>query len=255
MPTQPTPSTAASDWHQPPVAIVGMAVLLPGAPDLDTYWHNLVGGVDAITEAPPGRWDPAFYDPAGATGPARADRIYCRRGGFVDDLAYVDPLRFGIPPRDVASIEPDQLIALRVASAAVEDAGGARRLGDLGKVGVILGRGGYLGAGMVRLDQRLRAARQLVDTVGALLPALGRDELDQIRAAFGEQLGPEAPDAAMGIVPNLAAARIANRLGFGGPAFTVDAACASSLVAVDSAVAELASGRCDTVLAGGVHHC
>ncbi|MBL7517947.1 acyltransferase domain-containing protein, partial [Frankia sp. CNm7] len=162
---------------------------------------------------------------------------------------------FGIPPRDVASIEPDQLIALRVASAAVEDAGGARRLGDLGKVGVIFGRGGYLGAGMVRLDQRLRAARQLVDTVGALLPALGRDELDQIRAAFGEQLGPEAPDAAMGIVPNLAAARIANRLGFGGPAFTVDAACASSLVAVDSAVAELASGRCDTVLAGGVHHC
>ena len=40
-----------------------------------------------------------------------------------------------------------------------------------------------------------------------------------------------------------------------GPAYTVDAACASSLVAVDQAVAELASGRCDVVLAGGVHHC
>jgi len=31
--------------------------------------------------------DPAFYDPRGASGPARADGIYCRRGGFVDDLA------------------------------------------------------------------------------------------------------------------------------------------------------------------------
>ncbi|MDT3446352.1 beta-ketoacyl synthase N-terminal-like domain-containing protein [Pseudofrankia sp. BMG5.37] len=264
MPAQPMPLAAssgaatagpASAWRHPAVAIVGMAVLLPGAPDLDTYWHNLVGGVDAITEAPPGRWDPAFYDPAGASGPARADRIYCRRGGFVDDLAYVDPVQFGIPPRDVASIEPDQLLALRVASAAVEDAGGAVRLGDLGKVGVILGRGGYLGAGMVRLDQRLRTAHQLVETLGALLPALGPDDLDLIRSAFTKELGPEAPDAAMGIVPNLAAARVAGRLGFGGPAFTLDAACASSLVAIDSAVAELASGRCDAVLAGGVHHC
>ncbi|WP_279579405.1 beta-ketoacyl synthase N-terminal-like domain-containing protein [Fodinicola feengrottensis] len=43
-----------------PVAIVGMAVLLPGAPDLDlsTYWQNLVAGVDAITEVPADRWDP-----------------------------------------------------------------------------------------------------------------------------------------------------------------------------------------------------
>jgi acyl transferase domain-containing protein len=56
-------------------------------------------------------------------------------------------------------------------------------------------------------------------------------------------------------VPNLAASRIANRLDLGGPAYTVDAACASSLIAVDSAISELRSGRCDVVLAGGVHHC
>ncbi|WP_232794052.1 type I polyketide synthase [Pseudofrankia saprophytica] len=232
-----------------------MAVLLPGAPDLETYWRNLVDGNDAIAEVPPGRWDPAFYDPRAASGPARADRIYCRRGGFVDEFAYADPLRFGIPPSDVRSIEPDQLLALRVAAAAIDDAGGPSRLGDPGRVGVILGRGGYIGPGMARLDQRLRTAHQLVHTLGTLLPTLGPDDLDQVRAAFTEQLGPEAPDAAMGIVPNLAAARIANRLDLGGPAFTVDAACASSLVAVDCAVAELASGRCDTVLAGGVHHC
>ncbi|GAA3077494.1 hypothetical protein GCM10020000_73890 [Streptomyces olivoverticillatus] len=59
----------------------------------------------------------------------------------------------------------------------------------------------------------------------------------------------------MGLVPNFAASRIANRLDLRGPAYTVDAACASSLVAVDHAVAELATGRCDAMLAGGVHHC
>ncbi|MDT3442964.1 MULTISPECIES: type I polyketide synthase [unclassified Pseudofrankia] len=256
MPTSSAPdSSSPSDWRPPPVAIVGMAVLLPGAPDLETYWRNLVDGNDAIAEVPPGRWDPAFYDPRGASGPARADRIYCRRGGFVDEFAYADPLRFGIAPSDVRSIEPDQLLALRVAAAAIDDAGGPSRLGDPARVGVILGRGGYIGAGMARLDQRLRTAHQLVHTLGTLLPALGPDDLDQVRAAFTDQLGPEAPDAAMGIVPNLTAARIANRLDLGGPAFTVDAACASSLVAVDCAVSELASGRCDTVLAGGVHHC
>jgi phosphopantetheinyl transferase (holo-ACP synthase) len=59
----------------------------------------------------------------------------------------------------------------------------------------------------------------------------------------------------IGLVPNLVASRIANRLDLGGPAYTVDAACASSLVAVDHAVRELRGGRCDLVIAGGVHHC
>ena len=46
------------------VAIIGMSVLLPGAPDLATYWRNLVGGVDAIAEVPPEKWDGVHYAPA-----------------------------------------------------------------------------------------------------------------------------------------------------------------------------------------------
>ncbi|RSD07360.1 beta-ketoacyl synthase N-terminal-like domain-containing protein [Amycolatopsis eburnea] len=234
------------------VAIVGMSVLLPGAPDLATYWRNLVGGVDAITEVPPEKWDAAHYAPA----ERRADRVYCRRGGFVDELAEVDVAGFGIMPTSVPATEPDQLIALRVAAQAVADAGGPDRLpADRAKVGVVLGRGGYLTPGLVRLDQRVRTATQLVRTLGELLPDLDPASLDAVRAAFTEQLGPEAPESAIGLVPNLAASRLANRLDLRGPAYTVDAACASSLIAVDHAVRELASGRCDVVLAGGVHHC
>ncbi|MGP3926283.1 beta-ketoacyl synthase N-terminal-like domain-containing protein [Streptomyces sp. 8N616] len=239
----------------PPVAIVGMAVLLPGAPDLAAYWRNLVSGADAITDVPAGRWDADFYDPDGGRGPAVADRVYCRRGGFVDEFAEVEVTRFGIMPATVSGTEPDQLIALNVAAAAVADAGGEERLPDRHRVGVVLGRGGYLTPGLVRLDQRVRTARQLVRTLGELLPGLGADQLERVHAAFTDQLGPDHPEAAIGLVPNLAASRVANRLDLRGPAYTVDAACASSLVAVDQAVGELASGRCDVMLAGGVHHC
>nr|WP_078890088.1 type I polyketide synthase [Streptomyces sp. NBRC 110468] len=241
--------------RQRPVAVVGMAVLLPGAGDLDAYWRNLRDGVDAIGEVPEGRWDAEFYRPGTASGPAVADRVYARRGGFVDALAEVEVTRFGIMPHSVAGTEPDQLIALHVASAALDDAGGPDRLPDRGRVGVVLGRGGYLGPGLVRLDQRVRTAGQLVRTLGELLPDLNADQLGRVRAAFTERLGPDSPESAIGLVPNLAASRIANRLDLRGPAYTVDAACASSLVAVDQAVGELGSGRCDLMLAGGVHHC
>ncbi|GAA0420427.1 type I polyketide synthase [Streptomyces luteireticuli] len=250
MSTTHTPHTPPG---RPPVAIVGMAVLFPGAPDLGTYWRNLTAGVDAITEVPPGRWDRSFYDPAAARD--RADRVYCRRGGFVDDLAEVEVTRFGIMPSSVPGTEPEQLIALHVAAGAIEDAGGAARLPDRDRVGVILGRGGYLSPGMARGTQSVRTSAQLVCTLSELLPELDAGLLDRVRRAYTEQLGPDEPEQAIGLVPNLTASRVANRLDLRGPAYTVDAACASSLVAVDQAVGELATGRCDLVLAGGVHHC
>ncbi|MGW2186501.1 beta-ketoacyl synthase N-terminal-like domain-containing protein [Streptomyces sp. NPDC001719] len=238
----PLPRGAA----QEPVAVTGMAVTLPGAEDLDRYWHNLRTGVDAISEVPPGRWDQDEY---------RSGAIYCRRGGFIDDrLTGFDPAAFGIMPGSVPAIEPDQLIALRTAAAAIADAGGLATA-DPARVGVVLGRGGYLTAGLARLDQRVRTAGQLTRTLRELLPEIGEEKLAQVRTAFEDALGPDSPDAAIGLVPNFTASRIANRLDLRGPAYTVDAACASSLLAVGQAVGELAAGRCDVMLAGGVHHC
>jgi acyl transferase domain-containing protein/phosphopantetheinyl transferase (holo-ACP synthase) len=155
----------------------------------------------------------------------------------------------------VPGTEPDQLIALHVAAAALADAGGEARLPDRHRIGVVLGRGGYLTPGLVRLDQRVRTAHQLVRTLGELLPDLDAGQLERVREAFTERLGPDRPESAIGLLPHLAACRVADRLDLRGPAYTVDAACASSLVAIDQAVGELASGRCDLMLAGGVHHC
>ncbi|HTJ43577.1 MAG TPA: beta-ketoacyl synthase N-terminal-like domain-containing protein, partial [Kofleriaceae bacterium] len=234
-----------------PVAIVGMAAVFPGAADLDAYWRNLERGHDAITDVPASRWDPVYFDPDARA----ADRFYCRRGGFIDDVAAIDPIAFGLMPKAAEGAEPDQLLALHVAAAALHDAGaGARAGGD--RTGVILGRGGYLTPGMARLSQRVRTPQQLVTTLRELVPELDDDTLERVRAAFAAKASAElGPEAAIGLVPNLAASRVANRLDLRGPAYTVDAACASALVAVDQACRELSSRRSDRMIAGGVHVC
>ncbi|MFD9533229.1 beta-ketoacyl synthase N-terminal-like domain-containing protein [Streptomyces sp. NPDC060010] len=238
-------------------AIVGMGAVFPGAPDLAAYRRNLLAGTDSIGEVPPGRWDPeVYYDPAGATGPARGDRFYCRRGGFIDGPAAFDPTRFGIMPSAVEGAEPDQLLALHVTAEAVADAGGEDRLpADRSRIGVVLGRGGFMGVATARLDQRVRTAHQLAQTLREVAPELGERRIAEVRSAFQDALGPDRPDASIGLVPSFTAARTANRLDFRGPAYTLDAACASSLLAVDQAVGLLAGGRCDVVVAGAVHHC
>lgn len=238
-------------------AIVGMGALFPGAGDLAAYWRNLLAGTDCITDVPPGRWDPEiYYDPHGAEGPARSDRFYCRRGGFLDESAAFDPTRFGIMPATVPGAEPDQLLALHVIADAIADAGGQERLpADRSRIGVVLGRGGFMGVATARLDQRVRTAHQLAVTLRELAPELGEPKISAVREAFQESLGPERPEASIGLVPSFTAARTANRLDFRGPAYTLDAACASSLLAVAQAVDLLAAGRCDSVIAGAVHHC
>src|SRR3712207_5684015 len=113
-----------------------MAAIFLGAATVEQYWQNLVKGKDMITDAPEDRFAALFYDPENAHRP---DRLYTRPGGFLDQAVF-EPLKFGIMPNSVGDIEPDQLIALEVAAAAIADAGGAARMPDADRVGVILGR-------------------------------------------------------------------------------------------------------------------
>ena len=101
------------------IAIIGMACLYPGARNVSEFWRNILGGVDAVTDPPPGAWDPdTYYDP----NSSETDRIYCKKGGFIEDLATFDPLLFGVPPKDVGG-EPDQWLSLKLSRDALLDAG------------------------------------------------------------------------------------------------------------------------------------
>ena len=236
------------------VAIVGMACLFPDAPDLDAFWQNLCTGHDSTRDVPPERWDPEVFFDAASSAP---DRFYTRRGAFLDGLTGFDPSRYGIMPRAAQGAEPDQLLMLDVCARALEHAGlaalGTGRTFARDRTGVVLGRGNYIGAGMTRLEQHVRTAEQLVLSLRGLLPELDAATLQRIKAEFRARLGAYGPDTAIGLVPNLTASRVANRLDLGGGAWTVDAACASSLVALDQACRDVRTGRLDVALAGGVH--
>ena len=233
------------------VAIIGMSCIFPGAGDLDSYWSNIVAGRDGISDVPESRWESTFYDPESSA----VDRIYCRRGGFVDDFARFDAMHWGVMPVAAKEGEPDQLLTLEVTARALKDAGYADRDFPRESTGVILGRGGYLNRGMARLVQRVRSGEEFIGNLRTVVPALTDEQAEIIKQDFLAGLGHHGPDTVIGLVPNLVASRVANRLDLNGPSYAVDAACASSLIAVDRAMSDLVTRRSDMVIAGGVHIC
>ena len=173
-----------------------MAAVLPGRPDLDDYWHNLVAGVDAITDVPARRGSTRC-----STTPSRPAAPTGSTAGAADSST-TSPRstrpRFGIMP-----------IAVEGHRARPADRAGGRRrrarrcrrrrasaVPDADRVGVILGRGGYLNPGVARLDQRVRSANQVVASLRELLPDLRRGPAATWSGTtFAEQLGPQQPEA------------------------------------------------------------
>ncbi|MFE8014578.1 SDR family oxidoreductase [Streptomyces antibioticus] len=208
------------------IAVVGMACMFPGAPDLPAFWANVVAGTDAVGEVPPQRWDPAVHH--GTSTPSKW-------GGFLPPIPF-DPLRYGIPPASLGQVEPVQLLSLEAARRALEDAGygdGGREF-DRARTSVVFG---------AEAGSDLSNAA----TLRAVLPSY----YGTVPAGLDEQLPRLTEDSFPGMLANVISGRIANRLDLGGANYTVDAACASSLAALDVACKELVGGTSDVVLCGG----
>ncbi|MFI0350524.1 SDR family NAD(P)-dependent oxidoreductase [Actinomadura sp. 9N407] len=236
-----TPADAAGDAAGTPedaagpmdIAIVGIGCVFPQAPDAPSFWANVVGGVDAITEVPRERWDPDLYFDPAAVGDGAGERTPSKWGGFLPDVAF-DALAYGIPPQSLAGVEPVQLLSLEVAARALKDAGYDERPFDRSRTSVFFGA---------------EAGTDLGTAYGtrALLPMY----YGEVPPGLDEQLPRLTEDSCPGVLTNVIAGRIANRLDLGGANYTVDAACAASLAALDSACKELVSGASDMVLCGG----
>ena len=212
------------------IAIVGMAAVFPGASNVARFWSNTLRGFDAITEIPPDRWDWRLYYDADPKAP---DKIVSKWGGFLPDVVF-DPIRYGMPPSSLRSIEPAQLLALEVVRSALADAGYAERPFSREKTGVVLGMGG--GAAQLAMGYAFRSYLPMLDTV---LPAGGKQAIEACQGLLPEW----TEDSFPGFLLNVTAGRIANRLNLGGANYTVDAACGSSLAAASLAVRELETGR------------
>jgi acyl transferase domain-containing protein/phosphopantetheinyl transferase len=232
------------------IAIVGMSGLFPKAPDVEAFWSNILNKVDATMQAEPG-WlaDEVFFAP----GSPDVTRIYTQRGGFLGDLSRFDPRPFGTMPVSLSGGEPDQFLALKAATDALADAGYQEGNFDASRTGIILGHAIHAHRANVNGIQHGVVIDQTLGLFRSLFPHVAAEHLEQIRAILKSKLPGISVDAAPGLVPNMMTGRIANRLNLMGPNYIMDAACASSLLAIDAAMAELRAGRADLMLAGGVN--
>ncbi|WP_371357689.1 beta-ketoacyl synthase N-terminal-like domain-containing protein, partial [Hydrocoleum sp. CS-953] len=197
------------------VAIIGISCRYPGAKNWQEFWENLKGGVDSVTEAPPGRWEEQeWYDP----DPKNPRTSYSKSAGFIEEIDKFDPLFFQISPEEAQFIEPQQRIFLEEAYHAIEDAGYAADSLKGKQCGVFVG----------------------ASTFGDYIKLLARYGLETNRlVGTGNMLS---------VVP----ARIAYFLDLKGPVTVIDTACSSSLVALHQACESIQSGESEMAIAGGI---
>ncbi|MDD2310205.1 MAG: SDR family NAD(P)-dependent oxidoreductase [Desulfuromonadaceae bacterium] len=227
------------------LAIIGIGCHFPLAEDSAAYWTNIREGIDAITDIPATHWHVAdYYD----QNPATPDMTYGKRGGFLSPIPF-NPMEFNIPPATIEAIDTSQLLGLVTTGQALRDAGyGADRVYDRGRVSVIIGVTGTL---------------ELVIPLGARLghphwrAALKDAGVDDTTAAdvvqrISDSYVPWQENSFPGLLGNVVAGRISKQYDLGGTNCTVDAACASSFSALHLAGMELATGKSDMVVTGGI---
>ncbi|KAG6365908.1 hypothetical protein INS49_000084 [Diaporthe citri] len=198
------------------IAIIGMGCRVPGGINSPAaLWDYLMAKGDASGEIPPARWQPYRERSARC---AEILENTTARGYFLDRLEDFDASFFGVAPREAEQMDPQQRIALEVAWEALEDAG--------------------------------IAPQQLSGTDAAVYMGVNSDDYGKLVLEDLEGIG-----AHMGVgtaycgVPS----RISYLLNLMGPSVAVDAACASSLVAVHQARQALLAGETELALAGGVN--
>ncbi len=239
-----TPEASTHKHVKEPIAIIGQSVLFPSSYDSTDFWKNIVDGKDLISDVPASHWLIEDYYDSDIKAP---DKTYGKRGGF---LPYVDfdSLGWGVPPSIIEATDSTQLLALMVAKQCLEDAAQGT-IDDLDKsnMSVILGVTSaqkLLGHMTARLQRPIweNAMRQV---------GLPESEVQQAAQRIADHYVPWQESTFPGLLGNVVAGRIANRLDLGGTNCVTDAACASAFSAISMAINELYLGDSDVVIAGG----
>ncbi|NED15559.1 polyketide synthase [Streptomyces sp. SID9124] len=216
-----------------PIAVVGRGCVLPGALDPDTFWANIAAGRTSLSAAPAGRWRIPRPQVMGSAGDS-VDRTWSEIGGYVEGFESVfDPGGFAMAPEEIRALDPLFHWVLYGARQALTEAG---RLGPLPRGGLVLGNLSYPTESGAAFAEHVWLSAQR--------PAL-RDAL--LRGARRVR-----PDARNRFSSGLPAALAARALGLGAGAWSLDAACASSLYAVKLACDRLHDGTADLMVAGAV---
>jgi acyl transferase domain-containing protein/3-hydroxymyristoyl/3-hydroxydecanoyl-(acyl carrier protein) dehydratase len=204
VPTQPEPKSDEA------IAVVGMAAQVGPWTTLAEFQEAALGGV-------------SHHDLQRKRNGWGRVSTPCPPGRFIEQLRV--PLgQFRIPPKELEEMLPQQLLMLKTAAAALDD---ARRSSNnpQTKTGVFIG----LGLDLNTTNFHLRWA-----------------------SSANSDLPPLTADRTMGALGSITASRIARAFGFGGPSFTCCSEETSSGTAVQLAVRALRLGEIDQAVVGGV---
>jgi malonyl CoA-acyl carrier protein transacylase len=241
-------------FEQKPVAIVGIGAIMPDASDAKLFWENILKGHYSVREVPSDRWDTNLYFNNDPTVP---DKSYSKIGAWVSQFEF-NPikLRIPIPPTVLAQIDLTQQWGIAASHQALSDYGYPQRTFDPDRMAVILGNSNagerhYRSTMRILLPEYVQALTQA--EAFKQLPAEVQQQLvENMQNNIRSKIPEITEDTMSGELSNIIAGRIANVFNFKGPNFVTDAACASSLAAIQAAIQGLNTYQYDTALAGGV---
>ncbi len=239
------------------VAITGLGCVFPGARGVQEFWDNILQKRDMVREVPPARWDASIYYSEHRSVP---EKTYSKIGSFVEGFRR-DPLKFRIPPRSEPQIDTVQFLLLEATYQALVDAGYMEQNKAPGEstlpraeTSVFVGNSSATERaaqyGLRAHWARFAGALRHTARFASLDEELKSRILEENEEVFKKDLPEFSEDTCAGVLGSLVAGRIANCFDLKGPAVSMDAACASALAAVDSAVDALRRGQCDVALAG-----
>ncbi len=233
------------------VAIVGVGCIFPDALNKDQYWENILNKRYSIIEVPKNRWDPElYYD----SNPETPDKTYTKIGGFINNFKF-KTIKYRIPPTISQKMDDVQKWALVAAEQALMDANipidGKERLPIAIIVGNSLG-----GQNQRESNRRIEYPSIIQDIYNSSIfqeldPITQKELIKQFSNNYLSKYPEINEDTMPGELSNIIAGRIANVFNLTGKSMTTDAACASSLASLDTAVKGLLVGDYDTVLVGG----
>jgi enediyne polyketide synthase len=235
------------------IAIVGMACRYPDARSPDELWENTLAGRRAFRRIPAERLNLNDYLSSDRQSP---DRTYSTEGAFIEGYEF-DRARFRVPGGTYRAADPVHWLTLDIAAAAFEDAGFPEGEGlPREATGVFIGNtltGEFSRANNMRLRWPYvrRVVRKILEDE-AWPEERQRELLAQMESLYKKPFPPVGAETLAGGLSNTIAGRICNHFDLKGGGYTVDGACASSLLAVINACSSLTAGDLDVAVAGGV---
>ncbi len=233
------------------VAIVGLGCVFPDALNIEQYWQNIINKKYSITEVSKDRWDPKLYF---SSDKSIEGKTYSKIGAFIKDYKF-NSIQYRIPPKMAKQMDDVQKWSLDAARQALEDADLPTDGKTRTNMAIIIGNS--LGGEIQRYTNRRVFFPEIEEVIknNEIFQKLSKSEqtefIQDLTESYSHKYPAVTEDSMPGELSNVIAGRIANVFNLTGKSMTTDAACASSIAALDTAIASLNSKDFDVALVGG----